>query len=122
MKNRWNIALFVIWLVSAVLCAVNWLTFLDVPSFLLPILPSFCSQWLLCRITKNGWLRALPVLPVLALLALAGWYAIFGSGWDMLAALIFALAAIAPAVGAGFGWLFWWATDLKKKNNSTEEC
>ena len=122
MKNRLNIALFVIWLVSAVLCTVNWLTFLDVPSFLLPIIPSFCSQWLLCRITKNGWLRALPLLPVLFLLSLAGFYLVRDSGWDRLAALIFALAAIAPAAGAGFGWLFWWVTDPKKKNNSTEEC
>ena len=122
MKNRWNIALFSIWLVSAVICVINWLTFLDVPSFLLPIIPSFCSQWFLCRITKNGYLRALPVLPVVALLAIAGWYAVFGSGWDMLAAILFAFAAIAPAVGVALGWLVWWLIERRKRNLSTKEC
>ena len=122
MKNRLNIALLAIWLVSTVICVINWLTFLDLPAFFLPFLPAFCSQLLLCRVTKSGRLRALPVLPVLALLALAGWYAVFGSGWDMLAALIFALAAIAPAVGVAAGWLAWWLAGRKKRNLSTEEC
>lgn len=114
MKNRWNIALLILWLVGAVGCAVNWLTFFDLPSFFLPVIPAFCSQLLLCRVTKNGWLRALPVLPVVVLLVLAGWYAVFGSGWDMLAALILALVAIAPAVGAGIGWLVWWLAGRRK--------
>ena len=122
MKNRLNVALLAIWLVSSVICVINWLTFIDLPSFILPFLPAFCSQFLLCRVTKNGWLRALPSLPVLALLAIAGWYAVFGSGWDMLAALIFALAAIAPAAGVGIGWLAWRLTGRKKRTNSTEEC
>jgi len=73
MKNRLNIALLALWLVSTVGCVVNWLTFLDLPSFFLPLIPAFCSQLLLCRVTKNGCLRALPVLPVLGLLAMAGW-------------------------------------------------
>ena len=122
MKNRLNIALLAIWFVGAVVCVVNWLTFINIPSFILPVIPAFCIQLLLCRATKNGWLRALPVLPVLGLLGLAGWYYIVGTGWDHLAALIFAIAAIAPAVGTVFGWLVWWVTELKKRNNSAEEC
>ena len=122
MKNRLNIALLAIWFVSAVVCVVNWLTFINIPSFVLPVIPAFCSQLLLCRVTKNGWLRALPALPVLGLLGLAGWYAIFGSGWDMLAALIFALAAIAPAAGVIIAWLVWWLTSWKQKKLSPEEC
>ncbi|MBQ3134535.1 MAG: hypothetical protein IJB75_01820 [Oscillospiraceae bacterium] len=122
MKNRLNIALLILWLAGAVLCIWNWLSFINIPSFILPLFPAFCSQLLLCRVTKNGYLRALPALPVLGLLAIAGWYAIFGSGWDMLAALIFALAAISPAVGAVFGWLVWWLTELHKRTKSLKEC
>ena len=116
MKNRLNIALFVLWLVSAVACVVNWLTFLDLPGFFLPVIPAFCSQLLLCRITKSRWLRALPLLPILFLLGLAGFYLVRDSGWDRLAALIFALAAIAPAVGMGIGWLVWWLAQRHKRN------
>ena len=122
MKNRLNVALLAIWLVSTVVCIANWMTFLDLPSFFLPFIPAFCSQLLLCRLTKNGWLRALPSLPVLALLGMAGFYFVRESGWDRLAALIFALYAIAPAVGVGIGWLTWWLTGRKKQTISTEEC
>ncbi len=122
MKNRLNITLLILWLVSTVVCVINWITFIDLPAFFLPLIPAFCIQLLLCRVTRSGWLRALPALPVVALLGIAGWYAIFGSGWDMLAAIIFALAAIAPAVGAAIGWLVWWLIHRKKRNISTEEC
>ncbi|MBQ3556787.1 MAG: hypothetical protein IJA11_03200 [Oscillospiraceae bacterium] len=122
MKNRLNIALLTIWFVGAVVCVVNWLTFINIPSFILPVIPAFCIQLLLCRVTKNGWLRALPVLPVLGLLGIAGFYFVRDSGWDRLAALIFAIAAIAPAVGTAAGWLVWWLTGRKKRNSSTEEC
>lgn len=101
---------------------VNWLTFINIPSFILPVIPAFCIQLLLCRVTKHGWLRALPVLPVLGLLCIAGFYFVRDSGWDRLAALIFAIAAIAPAVGTAAGWLVWWLTGRKKRNSSTEEC
>ena len=119
MKNRLNVILLILWLVTAAACVVNWLTFLDLPAFILPVVPAFCSQLLLCRLTQKGWVRALPVLPVPALLAVAGWYAIFGSGWDMLAALIFGLAAIAPAVGVILGWLVW---RLARQNTFSKEC
>lgn len=122
MKNRLNITLLILWLVSTVACVVNWVTFLNLPSFILPVIPAFCSQLLLCRLSRRWFVLALPWLPVLGLLGIAGWYAIFGSGWDMLAALIFGLAAIAPAVGAGIGWLVWWLMQRNRQNNSTEEC
>lgn len=122
MKNRLNIALLIVWFISTVFCVINWLTFLDIPSFILPVIPAFCSQLLLCRLTGNGWLRALPVLPVLGLLGIAGFYFVRDSGWDRLAALIFGLADIAPAVGMILGWLVWWLTNQKKRNSSAEEC
>ena len=107
MRNRVNVTLLVLWLLSAILCVWNWLTFIDLPSFFLPLIPGFCSQLLLCRMTTKGWLRALPVLPVLALLGLAAYFLVRDSGWDRLAALIFGLAAIAPAMGAALGWGVW---------------
>lgn len=115
MKNKWNILLLMIYLVTAVLCAVNWLNFLDLPSFFLPFIPSFCSQLLLCRVTRSGWLWALPVLPVLILLGLAAYYLVWGSGWDLLAALLFGCAAIAPAVGIAAGWGVWYLAKRKKR-------
>ena len=122
MKHRLNLALLTVWLVSTAGCVWSWLAYLDLPSFTLPFVPAFCSQLLLCRITKNHWLRALPVLPILFLLGIAGRYAIFGSGWDLLAALIFGLAAIAPTVGMGAGWLVWWLIQRRSQPKSTEEC
>lgn len=107
MKNKWNILLLALWLVSSVVCVWNWLSFIDLPSFFIPFIPAFCSQLLLCRATKNGWLRSLPVLPVLFLLGIAGFYLVRDSGWDRLGALIFGLAAIAPAVGIALGWGIW---------------
>ena len=107
MKNRLNITLLALWLVSTIVCIWNWLSFADLPSFILPFIPSFCSQFLLCRTTKNGWLRAMPVLPVLGLLGIAAYYLVWGSGWDALAALLFGFAAIAPAVGVALGWGVW---------------
>ena len=115
MKHRWNIILFLLWLVSTVVCVVNWIEFLDLPGFFLPFVPAFCSQLLMCRVTRNGWLRALPALPVPVLLGIAAYYLIWGSGWDMLAAVIFGCAAIAPAVGVAAGWGVWALCLWRKK-------
>ena len=115
MKNRLNITLLALWAVTTVFCVVNWLHFLDLPGFVLPVVPAFCSQLLMCRVTRNGWLRALPALPVPVLLGIAAYYLIWGSGWDALAALIFGFAAIAPAVGVGIGWAVWGLWLWRKK-------
>lgn len=61
--------------------------------------PFFCLQLLLLRLTKNWFVRLVPVYPIALMLLAAGYYALFGRGWDALAALIFGLASIAPAVG-----------------------
>ena len=63
------------------------------------VIPFFCLQLLLLRVTRRLLLRLIPVYPILALLYGAGYFAIFGKGWDALVALVFGLAAIAPAVG-----------------------
>jgi len=54
---------------------------------------------LLLRLTGNLPVRLIPLLPIVLMLALAGYYWVFGSGWDRLITLIFGLASIAPAVG-----------------------
>jgi membrane protease YdiL (CAAX protease family) len=63
--------------------------------------PFFFLQLLLLRLTKKWPLRLLPVYPIILLLLAAGYYWLFTDGWDQLAALIFGLLAIGPAVGCG---------------------
>ena len=108
MKNKWNILLLLIYLISAPICAVLAITSLGVFALVLPVLPAFCSQLLLCRVSKRTWVRCLPLVPVAVLLGIAGFYLVRDSGWDRLAALIFGLASIAPAVGDGLGWGVWY--------------
>ena len=67
--------------------------------------PFFCLQLLLLRLTRKLPVRLLPVCPIALMLAAAGYYWVFGSGWDRLATLIFGLASIAPAVGCLFALL-----------------
>lgn len=61
--------------------------------------PFFCLQLLLLRLTKKLPLRLIPVCPIVLMLLAAGYYWLFGKGWDALAALVLALASVAPAVG-----------------------
>lgn len=116
-KNKWNILLLAVYLISAPVCAVLSITNLGILSLVLPVLPSFCSQLLLCRVSRRRWVQALPLLPVAALLAMAGFYLIRDSGWDRLAALIFGVAGIAPAVGVGLGWSIWYLMQRKQQEN-----
>ena len=106
-KNKWNILLLIVYLISAPICAVLSITNLGVLALVLPVLPTFCSQLLLCRVSNRVWVRCLPLAPVLILLGIAGFYLVRDSGWDRLGALIFGVASIAPAVGTGLGWGAW---------------
>lgn len=108
MKNKWNILLLLTYLMSAPICAVLSITSLGVFALVLPVLPAFCSQLLLCRVSQKTWVRCLPLVPVAVLLGIAGFYLVRDSGWDRLAALIFGLSAIAPAAGNGLGWCVWY--------------
>ena len=115
MKNKWNVLLLVIYLISVPVCIVLPIAELSVYSLALPVLPAFCSQLLLCRVSRRAWVRCLPLLPIAALLGLAGFYMLRDNGWDRLAALIFGVFSIAPAVGVVFGWGTWWITRWMKK-------
>lgn len=117
MKNKWNILLLAVYLISAPVCAMLSITRLGVFALALPVVPSFCSQLLLCRVSRRRWVQALPLLPVAALLAIAGFYLVRDSGWDRLAALIFGVAGIAPAVGVGLGWGIWYLGKRKEQEN-----
>ena len=119
MKNKWSILLLtVIYLVSAPVCAVLSLTNLGVLALTLPALPAFCSQFLLCEVSKKTWVRCLPFVPVAILLSIALFYLVRDSGWDRLAALLVGLASIAPAAGNGLGWGVWYFG--KRREQKTE--
>lgn len=98
MKDPANKKLLIAFLLGVALCAVVWCVDITMVLFAL-VVPFFCLQLLLLRVTKKLYLRLIPVYPIALLLLAAGYYAAFGKGWDALAALIFSLLAIAPAVG-----------------------
>lgn len=103
MKDRFNLSLLLVFALSMPMCVWAW--FFDITLLLyLPALPFFCAQLWLCRVTKRVWLRLLPLLPIVLLLGLALSYYLWGSGWDMLGALIFSLMAISPAAGVLLAW------------------
>ena len=115
MRNKWDILLLVIYLVSAPVCTVLSITSLGVFALTLPVMPAFCSQLLLCRVSKKTWVRCLTFVPVAVLLGIAGFYLVRDSGWDRLGALIFGLASIAPLVGNGLGWGVWHLAKRKEQ-------
>lgn len=93
-----DLGLMLVLVLSALLCVVC--AFVEISMLLFAtVVPFFCLQLLLLRLTKRLPVRLIPVYPIALMLALAGYYWIFGSGWDRLATLIFGLASIAPAVG-----------------------
>lgn len=100
MKDRTNRNLGIGFLLGIALCAACCAIDITMILFAL-VVPFFCAQLLLLRVTKKWPLRLLPAYPIAALLLAAGYFALFGKGWDGLAALIFSLLAIAPAVGCG---------------------
>lgn len=107
MKHKTDLLLAFGMVLSVIACVVacyveiSWLLYITV-------IPFFCAQMLLCRLTGRWWIRMVPALPVVAVLTVAGVYLIRDSGWDRLGALIMGLVCIAPAVGIALGWLVWW--------------
>jgi len=68
-----------------------------------PVIPAFCLQLLMCRATKRRRVRAIPFACVV-LYCLAGaviW--VFSTGWDGLLGVIMVLSSISPAVGCILG-------------------
>ena len=120
MKNKWNRLLLAGCILSAVLCAVVWSLNIGLILYL-SVVPFFCLQLLLCRVTRRCWLRAIPEVPVVVLLLMAGFYFFRDSGWDRLAALVFGLAAIAPTVGCLLGWGVWGVPILRRRRKEKRQ-
>lgn len=97
-EHKTDLILAILLSVSAIGCVVAWY---DNPAWLLYVtaVPFFCAQLLLCRLSKRWQIRIIPALPVAILAGMALFYLVQDSGWDRLAALIFGLACIAPALG-----------------------
>lgn len=115
MKNKWNILLLAAYLITAPICTMLSINYLGVFALVLPVVPAFCSQLLLCRVSGRTWVRCLPLVPVLILLSMAMFYLVRDSGWDRLAALLIGLASIAPAVGNGLGWGAWYLAERRER-------
>ena len=120
MKNKWNCLLLAGCILSAVLCAAIW-NLNEIYVLCLSAVPFFCLQLLLCRVTRIWWLRAIPEVPVAVLLLMAGFYFFRDSGWDRLGALVFGLAAIAPAVGCLLGWGVWGVPILRRRREEKHQ-
>ena len=114
MKRHLDLILLAVFLLSLPVCIWSW--FGDITVLLyITVIPFFCLQLLLCRVTRSLSARLVPGLPVLLALASALYYLVRDSGWDRLAALIFAFASIAPTVGIALGWLVWWLMHRRKQ-------
>ncbi len=119
MKHRTDLFLAFAMTMSAIGCVVAWHVEISLLLYI-TVVPFFCAQLLLCRVTTSRAVRSAPVLPVLLALGMAGFYFIRDSGWDRLGALIFGLAAIAPAVGIALGWCVWWICRVLHKRKQHE--
>lgn len=107
MKTKLDLVLLALFLLSLPLCVWAWFGNIVLLLYI-TVVPFFCLQLLLCRVTDCPTARLVPALPVLLTLVSTLYYLVRDSGWDRLAALIFGLAAIAPTVGILLGWLVWW--------------
>lgn len=114
MPDRTNHILLCTFLLSLSLCILAWLFEIRL-LLVLPALPFFCVQLLLCRVTRRGWLRAMPILCV-ALFCLTGaGLCLFGRSWDTLLGLIMLFASISLAVGCALGWAVYGLTHSRLK-------
>lgn len=97
-EHKTDLFLAILLSVSAIGCVVAWF---DNPAWLLYLtaIPFFSVQLLLCRLSRRWQIRIIPSIPVVIVAGLALFYLIRDSGWDRLAALIFGMACIAPALG-----------------------
>jgi len=104
--------LLALFCISVPLCVGAW--FFDLRLLLiLPALPLFCLQLLVCRKTAKRRLRLIPLSLVLLWAGCGGAILLLTSGWDQVLGLIMLWASISPAVGCVLGWLVWFI--LKKQ-------
>ena len=121
MKHKTDLWLGLVMTASAFACVVLWQVEIQWV-FVLSVVPFFCVQLLLCRLSKRLVLRLQPILPVAVLAGIALFYFVRDSGWDRLGALIFGLICIAPAVGIVLGWLVWWICKVLDERKQREDA
>lgn len=114
MKHRADLLLAFLMTLSAIGCVVAWYVEISLLLFI-TVVPFFCAQLLLCRLSKRWQIRIAPAFPVAVLAGMAFFYLVRDSGWDRLGALILGLAAIAPTVGIALAWCVWLICCWRKK-------
>jgi len=119
MKHRTDLLLAFAMTLSAIGCVVAWHVEISLLLYI-TVVPFFCAQLLLCRVSTSWAVRSAPALPVLLALGMATFYLVRDSGWDRLGALIFGLAAIAPTAGIVLGWVVWWICKMLHKSKQHE--
>lgn len=105
-KNRTNLLLLVLFLLSLALCVGFW--FWNIAWLLfLPAVPAFSLQMLLCRMGRWKLLRAVPLVLAAAMAALGFYYGQQPGLGESLFGVILLLGAVSPAVGAVLAWAVW---------------
>lgn len=103
MKNRFDLSLLMLFFCSVPVCL--WAGGLDIRWLLiLPGLPVFFLQLLLCRRTGELGIRILPTALLLLFALTGGIIVLVGVGWDTLLGWIMLLASIAPAIAILLAW------------------
>lgn len=102
-KNRTNLILLSVLILSLALCVGFWFWNMAWLLFL-PAVPFFCLQLLLCRMSRWKLLRAIPLILVAAMAAFGFYYAWQPGFGESLFGVILLLGAISPAVGAVLAW------------------
>jgi len=103
MKNRFDLWLLLLFFGSVPVCL--WAGGLDIRWLLiLPGLPVFFLQLLLCRRTGELGIRILPAALLLLFALSGGLILLVTSGWDALLGLIMLWSSVSPAVGIVLGW------------------
>lgn len=114
MPDRTNRILLCAVLLSLSLCILAWLFEIRL-LLILPSLPFFCVQLLLCRVTRRGWLRAVPFLCVAVFGLTGAWICLSARGWDTLLGLLMLFASISPVAGCALGWAAYGLTYSRRR-------
>ncbi len=119
---RTNIILLLLFIVPSVISVLLIADWLEILSFMppwgkyialaFPALPFFCLQLLMCRVGRKNWVKALPLILVLAFAFAAFLGLCMASGWDTLGWMILLILCAAPAAGCIIALLPYW---LRKK-------
>ncbi len=80
----------------------------EICAFYFPAVPFLFLQMLLCKVTKQKWVKFLPLLVVTIVAVVSALGCVTASGWDTLGYLILLLLCIGPALGCVIGFVADW--------------